>query len=143
MRSVPIPSGFIIKIERGEKVMDQLTAFCAANNITSGSLQGIGAVEWISCGYYDLEKRVYNFIQYEELVEVVNFSGNVALKEGVPFVHAHAVFSRADNSTFGGHVEEMRVGVVLEVHLVTEPVVVIRKFDEDTGLYLMDLPPAV
>jgi len=37
--------------------------------------------------------------------------GNVALKEGEPFIHAHVVLSDHNMQTLGGHLFETTVGV--------------------------------
>lgn len=128
---------YIIKIERGEEVLKTLTQFCIDEKIDNATLTGIGAVAWVSCGYYELPTKQYHFTQYDEMVEVISMTGNVALKEGKPFLHVHAVFSDSRNNAFGGHVEEMRVGVVLEVVLTPLDSKIERELDDDIGLFLM------
>ena len=128
---------YIIKIERGEEVMATLTSFCEQEGIKNALLTGIGAVEWVSCGYYELSTKKYHFTEYDEMVEVISMTGNVALKEGRPFLHVHAVFTDTKNKAFGGHVQEMRVGVVLEVVLTPLSSSIVRELDEDIGLFLM------
>lgn len=128
---------YIIKIERGEDVLATLTSFCEQEGIKNALLTGIGAVEWVSCGSYELSTKKYHFTEYDEMVEVVSMTGNVALKEGRPFLHVHAVFTDTKNKAFGGHVQEMRVGVVLEVVLTPLSSSIVRELDEDIGLFLM------
>ena len=128
---------YIIKIERGEDVLATLTSFCEQEGIKNALLTGIGAVEWVSCGYYELSTKKYHFTEYNEIVEVVSMTGNVALKEGKPFLHLHAVFTGTKNKAFGGHVQEMRVGVVLEAVLTPLSSSIVRELDEDIGLFLM------
>lgn len=119
--------------------MASLTEWCREHDVRSATLSGIGAVEYASFGYYDLTDRTYHFTQYTEMLEVASMQGNVALKDGKPFLHVHAVFSGQDNNAIGGHVEEMRVGVVLEVNLRPLSREIVREHDECTGLHLMDL----
>ena len=134
-----IDGKYIIRINKGENVMEFLTNWCEEKGIHSGVLSGIGAVEFASCGYYNLEEKKYYFTQYNTMLEVLSMTGNVAIKEGKPFLHVHAVFSGEDNKAFGGHVEEMRVGVVLEVVLEPLSKEIVREHDECIGLYLMNL----
>lgn len=134
-----IDGTYIIRIDKGEKVMEALTDFCEEKSIHGATLSGIGAVQFASCGYYNLEEKKYYFTQYEKMLEVLSMTGNVALKGGKPFLHVHAVFSGEDNTAFGGHVEEMEVGVVLEVMLTPLSNPIVREHDECTGLYLMRL----
>lgn len=129
---------YIIKIGKGEEVLSSLTDFCVREGIENALIKGIGAVEWVSCGYYALDTKTYHFTQYDQLVEVASMTGNVMLKEGKQFLHVHAVFTDTSNTAFGGHVEEMRVGVVLEVVLTPLTSRIERKLDEHIGLFLMD-----
>lgn len=128
---------YIIKLERGERVLEILTHFCKDQNIPFATISGIGAVEQVTCGYYDLRTQTYHFTDYPELVEVVSMTGNVSIKEEKPFLHMHAVFTDQHNQAFGGHVVEMTVGVTLEVILRKLDVVVEREFDEAIGLHVL------
>jgi len=140
MRFLKVDERYILRIERGELVHATIHEFCNQHDIKNALVSGIGAVEWVRCGYYDLEAREYRFKEYDsEVVEVTSYLGNVMQKEEGLFVHAHATFSDTKNQVFGGHVDEMRVGVVLEVALTPLASSIKRTFDDDTGLYLMDI----
>ncbi len=130
---------YIIRINKGEQVLETLTNFCIAKSIKNARFDGIGAVEWLKCGYYELSEKKYYFKDYEGLYEVVSLTGNVMLKNNAPFIHAHGVFTDTENSAFGGHIVEMRVGVVLEVMLTPLQSEITRSYDECIGLYLMDI----
>ncbi len=130
---------FIIRIDKGEEVVKILTEFCASRDIKNASFNGIGAVEWIKCGYYELSEKKYYFKEYNGLYEVVSLTGNVMLKDDSPFIHVHGVFTDTENKASGGHIVDMRVGVVLEVILTPLTSTISRNLDECIGLYLMDL----
>lgn len=139
MKHKQVDDRFILKIEQGEKVHQALTQFCDDHNIQNAIISGIGAASQVTCGYYDLQQREYRFKEYVDLVEVVSYQGNIMIKEGSLFVHAHGTFSDTDNQVFGGHVEEMTVGVVMEIILTPLGSSITRTFDENTGLYLMNI----
>ncbi len=136
-----VETGFMIRLSRGEKVMRSLVDFCAKRGISSGVLQGIGAVCNAEIGYYDLKKREYVFKNFPEDREVAAMQGNIALVDGKPFVHAHALLSAGDDSlgVVGGHVREMEVAVTLEVFLTPFNAPLSRAHDEEIGLKLLDL----
>ena len=73
-------------------------------------------------------------------MELVSFICNVSLKEGLPFVHAHAALGRSDLSLVGGHFNEWIVNPNVEIWLQPERKAVVRELDEGCGLYLMNLP---
>lgn len=129
--------GYIVILDKGEAVIKSLTRFCQVEGIKNAHFSAIGAVEFVSCGYYSLPEKKYYFKQYEEMLEVVSATGNVILKDGQPFVHLHAVFTDTDNNAFGGHVEEMRVGVTLEVIVTLLDSNLSREHDDNIGLYLI------
>jgi len=129
---------YVIKLERGERVLESLTSFFAEHTVTFATLSGIGAVEQVNCGYYDLPTKTYHFTEYPDLVEVVSMTGNVSLKEGKPFLHVHAVFTDQRNQAFGGHVVEMVVGVTLEVIVRKFDTEIDRQYDEEIGLHTLN-----
>ena len=132
---------YCIALPREAKVIETLTNFCIEQRVHNGYFSGIGAVDQLSCGYYDLPEKVYRFSEYNELLEVVSLQGNIILKDDVPFIHAHGTFTNTDNQAFGGHLQEMRVGITLEVFLHALPSTLKRSHDEYSGLYLIDTDP--
>lgn len=141
MKSKKVESGYVIKLERGEKVIASLTDFCAHEKIESAFLVGLGAVCNAEIGYYDLAKKQYFFKIFAEDREVASMTGNVALVDGKPFVHLHAILSAGDESLscVGGHVKECEVAVTLEVFLTKSQGAIGRVLDEAIGLKLLDL----
>ncbi len=130
---------YVLKIDKGESFVHSVSELCKQEGIKNATLSGIGAVEWVKCGYYELPTKTYHFKEYDEIVEVVQVTGNVMIKESGLFVHAHGTFSNKDNETFGGHVEDMRVGVTLEIILTPLSSAIERTYDEEIGLYLMNI----
>ena len=126
-----------IKVARGERVVETLTTFCEERSITHASFTAIGAVEQTSMGYYDLKTHTYKFSDYPDVMEVVSMIGNVALVDGKPFLHVHAVFTDTNNQALGGHVQETVVAGTLEVFLSVYNEPMERQLDDDTGLKLL------
>ena len=128
---------YIIRLDRGEKVVSSLTAFCLEHDIKAATISAIGAVDQLTCGYYDLASKKYHFTDYTEPLEVVSLTGYVTEKDDAPHLHLHGVFSDTKNLARGGHVVEMTVGVVLEVTLTPLDKPIVRIHDDCTGLALM------
>lgn len=141
MQTTQIHNGFFLVFQRGEEFIELLTRFCEENEVHWGQFQAIGAVENVEIGYYDLANRQYVFRFEEGPFEVASMDGNIAEIEEHPTVHVHAVLSRCDESleTIGGHVRTARVAVTLELCLwhVTQPL--LREYDDETGLNLINL----
>jgi len=75
-------------------------------------------------GAYDTVAKEYIRKEFSDVLELISLEGNVTLKEGSPFVHAHVVLSDHQMSTLGGHLFETTVAAVGEFFL--------REFDGDT-----------
>lgn len=134
-------AGFVIRLERGEELIVSITDFCTKRGIRAAIFQGIGAVEKVEIGYYDLGKKEYFFRNETGIFEVASMQGNVALVNDEPFVHVHAVLSRCDETLecIGAHIKEAFVAVTLEIYLTPLNVSLSRKHDESIGLKLLDI----
>lgn len=128
----------IVVLEKGEEVIHTLTQYCKDNAIEYAYFRGVGAVDKLECGYYELGEKQYHFTIYDQMLEVVSMTGNVMLKDGEPFVHVHGVFTDTTNNAFGGHIKEMRVGVTLEIILTPLTSHTDRQLDDDIGLFLIN-----
>lgn len=131
----------MIKLSRGEKVLESLIQFCEKRGIKGGIFNAIGAIKNTEIGYYNLEKREYFFKKFEDEREVASMTGNIAEAEGKLVIHAHAVLSAMDDSLacVGAHIKEAEVAVTLEVFLIPFAVPMTRAYDEETGLRLLEL----
>ncbi|MCR4325570.1 MAG: DUF296 domain-containing protein [Patescibacteria group bacterium] len=141
MKSVQIHNGFFIVMERGEEVVSTLAAFGEQEEVHWAAFNAIGAVQDVEIGYYDIEGREYVFRQEGGPFEVVSMKGNISELDETPLVHMHAALARCDETLemIGGHVRSARVAVTLEMALwfVSQPL--LRGFDEETGLNLIQL----
>lgn len=136
-----VQNGYFIVLERGERVIETLTAFCERQGISGGVLHAIGAVEDVSIGYYDLGEKKYVWEKPEGIFEVASMTGNVALVEGNPFLHVHAVLTSAseEGRVIGAHVQEVTTAVTLEVMLTVFQSSIKRERNETIGLNLCTL----
>lgn len=141
MKAKKTQNGYFITLARGEDVVGTLTALCEQEGIHAAVFTGIGAVERVKIGYYALETKEYFFRDEPGVFEVASMTGNVALVENKPFIHVHAVLSRADESCecIGAHIKEAFVAVTLEIHMQVLDIPLERQHDEDIGLKLLHL----
>ena len=129
---------YLLVFDKGQEVMGGLLAFAKEERLTGGSLSAIGAVGDAVLAYFDRKAREYKHIPVPGQAEVASLTGNVALVDGEPFFHVHAVLGLPDGSATRGHVLEAHVWPTLEVVLTAWPKRVRRKPDEETGLELLD-----
>jgi uncharacterized protein len=65
-------------------------------------------------------KRYEPSVTLDEQVELLSLIGDVALKDGEPVVHAHAVIGKKDGTAHGDHLLNVRIRPTCEV-VLTEP----------------------
>lgn len=116
-----MPSGYFIVLDRGDEVLEALTRFATETGVRAAAFQGIGAVDRLTLGFYDLAAKAYERRSWEEDLEVASLSGNLAVVDGGPFPHIHGVFGKRDFSVLAGHVFEAVVSVTMEVTAFTGP----------------------
>lgn len=139
MNSKKIENGYILRLIKGERVVEKIISFCEENNINSASITGIGGVSEAELGYYDLSTKEYHWRKFEGLYEITSFSGNIALVEGKPVLHSHITISDTNFQAFGGHLKEAIVGPTCEVIIKTFSIGLTRSMDDEIGLKLLDL----
>ena len=139
MQFQKVGKNYLINIDKDEKVVETLTRFCKENGIKNAKLSGIGAVKETEIGAYDLQNKEYIKREYSEILELLSLEGNVALKDGEPFIHAHVVLSDHEMQTLGGHLFETTVGVAGEFFLTQFDGNAYRELKPDIGLACMCL----
>ncbi|MBI4161426.1 MAG: DUF296 domain-containing protein, partial [Acidobacteria bacterium] len=100
---------------------------------------GIGAVREAVLGYFDPDTRAYYKEELAESHEIAGMSGNLSLVDGEPTLHLHATLADRNHRTRAGHLFSARVSVTVEVECTRLAGTVERKWDEETGLKLLDL----
>jgi uncharacterized protein len=128
---------FAVIFETGEDPVAGLTRFATEQKLSASSFTAIGAFSEALLGYFDWEKKDYDRIPVKEQVEVLALVGDIALQDGKPKLHAHAVLGRRDGSACGGHLLEARVRPTLEIILTESPAHLRREYDPRSGLALI------
>jgi len=139
MKFTQIDSGYLLRLEIGEPVVETITEFLNEKGVKSGFISGIGAVKNVELGYFDFSGRKYSRNSYPGDFEVVSLMGNISLVDEKPFMHAHILIADDKNRTFGGHLFKAEVAVTLEVNIHQNSQVIRRATDPATGLNLLDI----
>jgi predicted DNA-binding protein with PD1-like motif len=131
--------GYVIRLEKGEKLVESLQSFAEKENITGGFFYGLGAVEDVTIGRYDLEKNKYEFRELESTYELASLNGNVALSGDGVVVHAHGVLGDNNLNAVAGHIKEATVAVTVEIFMhLQHGATMKRMLDDETGLNLLE-----
>lgn len=125
------------RIEHGKDLLDELTAICVREHVTLGQVTAIGAMQRARVGYYNQKTRQYEYLEWNEEVELLSLIGNVSIRDGKPVVHAHVTLADRKGNAFGGHLAQGTIVFACEYSLVIlEGPELIRSPDPTTGLPL-------
>ena len=125
------------RLSHGADLLEEITKICRDRNIECGRVEAIGAVKKACVGYYDQEKREYQFNTLDQALEILKLCGNISLKDGAPMVHAHLTLADDKGEAFGGHLAPGTIIFACECLIEAfDSRAFNRVYDEETGLPL-------
>lgn len=127
------------RFQAGEDILERLNDMARRHHVTAGSVTALGAVEKAVVGFFTGNGE-YSSVSLDGPLEVLSCVGNVSMKEGTPFVHAHMTLADSKGRAYGGHLMlGCRVGATFEVSLLKyDDIELARKLDPQTKLYLLN-----
>jgi len=127
----------ILRIERGEEVMESIERLCQKEGIRLGSISGLGAADFIKVGLYNIHKKEYHQKTFEGEFEITNITGNISQMNNSLYLHLHITFSNDELRAFGGHLNELRISATAEIVIDIIDGESNRFNDDETGLNLL------
>lgn len=118
MKFKKINSDYVIKMDKGDDLVKEITQLCKNENIKGGYFTGIGAVSNVKLGWFNPVEKVYNIKDVNEYLEITSLVGNVGrLSNGDVLVHNHITLSDKNYNIIGGHLFEGKVSLAVEIFL--------------------------
>lgn len=149
MKYIKDASSYIVRIDRGEELIDQLNEFIKETDIKSATVTGIGATSEVELGVYSVDKRKYIKNEYKGEFEIVSLLGNITRKGDEPYIHLHIMISDSSvvsggpihgmGITVGGHLNRCLISGTCELHIQELEHNYKRKIDEETGINIIDI----
>jgi uncharacterized protein len=93
----------LVRLPKGEDLLDALVTFCQEKNITKGHISLIGSLSKAVLGYYPQDTRKYITQTLDAGTEILAGLGNISLKDGLPTIHLHLTLLQSDFTITGGH----------------------------------------
>lgn len=91
------------KLRHGCDLLGELNALCAEKGLKLGRVEAIGAVRKACVSFYDQGTKSYRHQSFDAPMEILGLIGNISLKDGKPFVHAHVTLADESGRCIGGH----------------------------------------
>lgn len=128
----------IVRIDRGEEILEQLAVVAQKENIKLASVQALGATDSFTVGVYDTESKQYHSNEFNGAFEIVSLVGTVNTMNGEFYSHLHMSAGNEKGEVFGGHLNHARVSATCELVITVINGTVDRFRDEKIGLNLFD-----
>ena len=128
---------WVVRIDKGEEVIQTIKKVCEDNKIKSGSLSGIGATDRATVGLFNTKSKQY---QSRELIgdyEITNLSGNISTMNGEIYLHLHIGLSDSKYNAYGGHLTSAVISGTGEIIIEKIDGEIEREFNKEIGLNLL------
>lgn len=129
---------YIIRIDKGEKVIESLLNFLQKEEIKSAKFLGLGALNYVTLRFFKQEEKEFKEINFKENFEITNITGIVTTKNNQAHIHSHISLADENFNLRGGHFVEGIVGATVEISLITDKNMVNRKYSSEINLDLME-----
>lgn len=133
------PDRYLIKLNKGEKIVESLTVFINENKIQSGYFYGIGAASNAEIAHYNVETQKYSSKVFEKPLEITNIIGSLGIFEDKPLIHPHITVADEQCRVFGGHLVEATISGTLELVFLDFKMAINKKVDPIVGLKTFDI----
>lgn len=131
---------WLVRLDRGELLIDTLTRLFKENDLPSVWLSGIGGAAWAELAFYNLDSQKYRINKINKLLEITSLQGNAAWEGDQPLLHIHGTFADERMHGLGGHINELEVAGTCEILLHRWYGDQLNRIkDQDTGLKLLDI----
>ncbi|MBB5183151.1 PPC domain-containing DNA-binding protein [Catenisphaera adipataccumulans] len=128
-------SVYVVRIDRGEEVMEQLKKFAEAEAIQTAKIEGLGAADHVEMGLYDVGKQAYESHTFDQPMEISQINGSITRAGGEPYFHLHINVCDEKQISYGGHLNACRISGTCELFVtVIDGCVGRQKDPKGTGL---------
>ena len=128
----------VLRLEKGEEIIESINELCIKEKIKAGTITGLGATNDITIGLFKIDEKKYYSNSYKEDFEITNLTGNISVMNDKPYLHIHGTFGRVDGSCVGGHLNKAVISATCEIFITVIDANIGRKFDENIGLNLIE-----
>ena len=127
----------VLRLEKGEEVIDSIKNLCEKEDIKVGSISGLGASNHVVVGLFKVDEKKYYSNTFEEDFEITNLTGNISRMNGEVYLHIHGTFADVEGKCIGGHLNKAIISATSEIIITKINGEIGRNFSEEIGLNLI------
>lgn len=128
---------YVVRLNKGENVIESLKKLCREEDIKLAEITGLGASNKVEIGVFNTNTKEYKTKVFDGMFEITSLVGNVTRKDGEVYLHIHINFGDAEGNVFGGHLVESKISATSEIIVRKIDGEVGRKLSEEIGLNLL------
>ena len=89
MQDQRVGNTHVLRLDRGEEIVAELTRFCTSRGIGLGLVTGIGAVDRATIGLFRPAEKRYEATELTGDHEILSLAGNITTLNGEVYLHLH------------------------------------------------------
>ena len=131
----------LIRIDKGEEILNTILKICTVEKIYGAVFSGIGACSKAVVSSYIPEMNDFTNHEADGLLELISLSGNISREDKAPFEHTHALFSYLEDGeqkVLAGHLKLALVSYTAEILLIVTDTIE-KTFDPTVGITVWNL----
>ena len=126
----------VVRMDRGEEILEQLKALAEKEHIALASVEALGAVNDFTVGVYNTAEKKYYSNHFEGAYEIVSLTGTVSAMDGQVYLHLHMSAGDEKGAVYGGHLNRAVISATCEMVVRVIDGRVERYHDPEIGLNL-------
>ncbi|HIT70855.1 MAG TPA: DNA-binding protein [Candidatus Scatovivens faecipullorum] len=129
---------YVVRLNKGEEVIESLKDLCKNENIELAEITGLGASNLVEIGVFNVNTKEYNTKIFEGMFEITSLIGNATRKDGEVYLHIHINFGDEEGLVKGGHLVRSIISATSEIVVRRINGKVGRKLSNEIGLNLLE-----
>lgn len=126
----------VVRIDKGEEILESVKVLAEKENIKLASIQALGAINDFTVGVLDTATKQYKSNSFTGAYEIVSLTGTINTKNDEFYCHLHLSAGNDKGSVFGGHLNRAVVSATCEMIVTLIDGRVDREFSDEIGLNL-------
>ena len=129
----------IVRMDKGEDIVEQVKNVALKEKIKLASISALGAINEFTVGVFKTKEKKYYANEFKGDSEIVSLTGTINTMNDEYYSHMHLSAGNDQGQVFGGHLNKAIVSATCEMVIQIINGEVDRYFDEEVGLNLLKL----
>ena len=126
----------IMRIDKGEEILDKIKEISLKENIKLANVNALGATNDFTVGVFNIDEKKYYSNSFKGNFEIVSLTGTINTMNDEFYTHIHMSAGNDKGEVFGGHLNRAIVSATCEMVINIIDGRVDRYKDEEVGLNL-------